>query len=124
VQQANLDREMKQLASFDQELQAIEKEKSQADARINECALEVKKLQHAIEAVTREKDSATRMMSDLMAKHPWIKEQRQYFGQPNTAFDFAQNDPTDARNKLKRLEEMNTQLKKNVNEKVIELLDR
>ena len=40
-----------------------------------------------------------------MSKYEWIATDRQYFGQPNTAYDFGANDPKEVARRLTKLQE-------------------
>ena len=40
-----------------------------------------------------------------MAKYDWITTDKQYFGQPNTAYDFKTTDPREAEKKINKLQE-------------------
>ena len=41
----------------------------------------------------------------LLSKYEWIATDRQYFGQPNTAYDFGANDPKEVARRLTKLQE-------------------
>ena len=41
----------------------------------------------------------------MLAKYEWITGDRQYFGQPNTAYDFQANDPKEVGRRLTKLQE-------------------
>ena len=41
----------------------------------------------------------------LLAKYEWIATDKQYFGKPNTAYDFEANDPKEAGRRLAKLQE-------------------
>ena len=41
----------------------------------------------------------------LLAKYEWIASDKQYFGKPNTAYDFEANDPREAGRRLAKLQE-------------------
>lgn len=54
-------------------------------------------------------------VESLLSKHDWIARDRQYFGQPNTAYDFGSNDPREVERKLAKLQEQ----KVHVHEKLL-----
>ena len=41
----------------------------------------------------------------MLTKYEWIATDRQYFGQPNTAYDFGANDPKEVARRLTKLQE-------------------
>ena len=60
----------------------------------------------------------------MLAKHDWIATEKQYFGQPNTAYDFEAIDPKEAARKLNKLEETRDKLSKNVNMRAMTMLGK
>ena len=40
-----------------------------------------------------------------MKQYEWIATERQYFGQPNTAYDFEANDPREASRRVEKLQQ-------------------
>lgn len=50
----------------------------------------------------------------MLTKHPWIKEDRQFFGRPQTDYDFEARDPAAAQSRLKGLMEEQASLSKKV----------
>ena len=44
-------------------------------------------------------------MEALLAQYEWIATDRQYFGQPNTAYDFETNNPKEASRRVEKLQE-------------------
>lgn len=41
----------------------------------------------------------------MLAKYEWIATDKQYFGKPNTAYDFEASDPKEAGRRLAKLQE-------------------
>ena len=41
----------------------------------------------------------------MLSKYDWIPSEQQYFGQPNTAYDFGANEPREVQTKLTKLQE-------------------
>lgn len=60
----------------------------------------------------------------MLREHEWIEEDRQFFGQPNTGYDFTNNDPVEAGKKITKLEELKTKLSKNVNMRAMNMLGK
>ena len=60
----------------------------------------------------------------MLSDYEWIPEDRKFFGQPNTAYDFAANDPVEAGRKVSKLEETKTKLSKNVNMRAMNMLGK
>lgn len=53
-------------------------------------------------------------MSNLLEKHPWIREDKQFFGRRETDYDFEARDPSEAQRRLKTLKEEQAALSKKV----------
>ena len=60
----------------------------------------------------------------MLSEYEWIVEDRKFFGQPNTAYDFQANDPVEAGRKITKLEETKTKLSKSVNMRAMTLLGK
>ena len=60
----------------------------------------------------------------MLGKYEWIKTERNYFGQVNTAYDFNNNDPKEAAKKVARLEETKEKLGKTVNMRAMNMLGK
>ena len=41
----------------------------------------------------------------IVSKNDWISSEQQYFGQPNTAYDFTAHDPKEVQRKMSKLQE-------------------
>ena len=44
-------------------------------------------------------------MDFIISKNDWITSEQQYFGQPNTAYDFGAHDPREVQKKMSKLQE-------------------
>lgn len=60
----------------------------------------------------------------MLEKYEWICNEKQFFGQPNTAFDFAANDMKDVSRRLTKLQETKEKLGKNVNMRAMNMLGK
>jgi structural maintenance of chromosome 2 len=58
----------------------------------------------------------------LLEKYDWIAEERQFFGQPNSPYDFTVNDPKEAERRIQKLTESKEKLSKSVNMRAMNLL--
>lgn len=62
-------------------------------------------------------------VSRMLEEHDWIQSERQFFGQPNTSYDFKTNNPREAGQRLKKLEETTAKLERNVNKRAMNMLN-
>ena len=60
----------------------------------------------------------------MLDHYEWISEERKFFGQPNTAYDFKATDPQEAARRIKKLEETKGKLEKTVNMRAMNMLGK
>ena len=63
-------------------------------------------------------------VEQMLQKYDWIASERSFFGQPNSAFDFAANDMKDVSRRLSKLQETKDKLGKNVNMRAMNMLGK
>lgn len=63
-------------------------------------------------------------VEQMLQKYDWIANERNFFGQPNSAFDFAANDMKDVSRRLSKLQETKDKLGKNVNMRAMNMLGK
>lgn len=66
----------------------------------------------------------TLQVEDMLQAHEWIVDEKKYFGQKNTAYDFEANDPKEASRKLQKLQDTRDKLSKNVNMRAMNMLGK
>ena len=60
----------------------------------------------------------------MLSKYEWIQNEKQFFGQPNTAYHFAANDMKEVAKRLTKLEETKDKLGKSVNMRAMNMLGK
>ena len=60
----------------------------------------------------------------MLDKYEWISDDRKFFGQPNTAYDFKANNPKEAEKAIQKLEETKNKLEKSVNMRAMTMLGK
>ena len=60
----------------------------------------------------------------MLEKYAWIQNEKQYFGQVNTAYDFSTNDFKEVAKRLNKLDETKNKLGKNVNMRAMNMLGK
>ena len=60
----------------------------------------------------------------MLEKYEWISNEKHFFGQPNTAYDFAANDMKEVARRLSKLQETKEKLSKNVNMRAMNMLGK
>ncbi|XP_065657312.1 structural maintenance of chromosomes protein 2 isoform X2 [Hydra vulgaris] len=102
----------------------LSKEKNQIVKESSNNALLLKDLMHRISKINKETQDAANKVEHMLNKYDWIKTEKNYFGQVNTAYDFNNNDPKEAAKKMARLEETKEKLGKTVNMRAMNMLGK
>uniref|UniRef100_A0A4W6G657 Structural maintenance of chromosomes protein n=1 Tax=Lates calcarifer TaxID=8187 RepID=A0A4W6G657_LATCA len=89
----------------------------------NEVQLKIKELEHNISKHRKDSQDAADKVTRMLEEHDWIHSERQFFGQPNTSYDFKTNNPREAGQRLKKLEETTSKLERNVNKRAMNMLN-
>lgn len=76
--------------------------------------LDLKKLTNRLKQFTEDRRKAKSAVDSLLSKHPWIAEEKAFFGRPQTDYDFEARDPQAAQANLKSLGEEQASLSKKV----------
>ncbi|NXN74643.1 SMC2 protein, partial [Himantopus himantopus] len=91
-------------------------------AQNNELQLKVKALEHNISKHQQETADAAAEVTKMLKEYEWISLEKQFFGQPNTAYDFKTNDPREASQKLQKLQDKKKDLGKKVNMRAMNMI--
>ncbi|KAG4099856.1 RecF/RecN/SMC protein, partial [Neocallimastix lanati (nom. inval.)] len=100
--------------------QTIEKYKNQ----IKEFEDSIKEVEHDLERFNNDKKNSHRLIQIMLNDYPWINEQKSLFGKPNTPYDFNAHNIDESKKRLKQLEERHESLRKQINMKVMDTIDR
>ena len=63
-------------------------------------------------------------VENLILNYDWIADEKKYFGQPNTAYDFKANDPKEAERRIQKLTDTKEKLSKSVNMRAMNMLGK
>lgn len=61
-------------------------------------------------------------VESMLEHYDWIVDERKFFGQPNTIYDFSTQDPKEAEKRIQKLSETKNKLSKSVNVRAMNLL--
>ncbi|KAF3852186.1 hypothetical protein F7725_005541 [Dissostichus mawsoni] len=89
----------------------------------NEVQLKIKEQEHNISKHRKDSQEAADKVTRMLEEHDWIRSERQFFGKPNTSYDFKTNNPKEAGQRLKKLEETTSKLERNVNKRAMNMLN-
>ena len=67
---------------------------------------------------------AKEVVEHMLAEFEWIADDRKFFGQPNTAYDFKATDPREAKKRIEKLDEKKDKLAKTVNMRAMNMLGK
>ena len=60
----------------------------------------------------------------MLQRYEWIADEKKYFGQAKTAYDFKANDPKEAGRKIQKLQDTKDKLGRNVNMRAMNMLGK
>eukprot|EP00698_Gefionella_okellyi_P016359 TRINITY_DN4678_c0_g4_i2.p1 TRINITY_DN4678_c0_g4~~TRINITY_DN4678_c0_g4_i2.p1 ORF type:complete len:1208 (+),score=437.20 TRINITY_DN4678_c0_g4_i2:43-3666(+) len=112
------------LAANDKDIAAASKEYEKLLKSNEDAELEIKNLDLKLQRMKKDHGDAQNTIKALAKKHPWIATEKQYFGQPQSDFDFASRNPHDAHKRLDDLQAQQAQLSKKINKKVMSMFEK
>uniref|UniRef100_A0A3Q3GW16 Structural maintenance of chromosomes protein n=1 Tax=Labrus bergylta TaxID=56723 RepID=A0A3Q3GW16_9LABR len=121
--QEELTKQKEVIMAQDKELKGKSSEANKIREQNNEVQLKIKELEHNISKHRKDSQDAADKVSRMLEEHDWIPSERQFFGQPNTSYDFKTNNPREAGQRLKKLEETTAKLERNVNKRAMNMLN-
>ncbi|KAJ2887886.1 Structural maintenance of chromosomes protein 2, partial [Coemansia aciculifera] len=119
TKQAAVSRLSKKLLVYDKEIAELDQQHRAKQSDMTTIQLESEQLAHELERSKSAHDKTQRTKDALLKEHPWIVDQRQSFGQPDTPYDFVKNDPVQAKRNLRKLEDQFTSMRKTTNTAVM-----
>ncbi|CAL1601519.1 unnamed protein product [Knipowitschia caucasica] len=121
--QEELTKQKEIIMTQDKELKVKSSEANKISEKNNEMQLKIKEMEHNISKHRKESQDAADKVSRMLEEHDWIQSERHLFGQPNSSYDFKTNNPREAGQRLKKLEETTTKLERNVNKRAMNMLN-
>uniref|UniRef100_A0A1B6GEP0 Structural maintenance of chromosomes protein n=1 Tax=Cuerna arida TaxID=1464854 RepID=A0A1B6GEP0_9HEMI len=112
------------LAQQNQEIQETMKHKAQLEKEVSELQLEIISLQHKITKLQSDAAGNKDKLGEFLKAYEWIETDRQYFGQVDGMYDFRQNNPQEAQQRLSKLQETKEKLSRTVNARAMNLLGK
>ena len=112
------------VASTNKEISHAQAKVEKLKKSIKDAELEIQQLKHKMTKAADEAKEAKRCVEDMLEKYEWIAVDKKFFGQPNTAYDFQNNDPHEAKKKIQKLEATKEKLQKSVNMRAMNMLGK
>ncbi|XP_035276000.1 structural maintenance of chromosomes protein 2 [Anguilla anguilla] len=122
--QEELSKQKEVIMAQDREIKGKTAEVNGLREKNNEAQLRIKELEHNISKHKKDSADAAARVGRMLAENDWIAPERHLFGQPNTAYDFKANNPKEAGQRLKKLEEAKAKLERNVNMRAMNMLSQ
>ncbi|XP_072173354.1 structural maintenance of chromosomes protein 2-like [Diadema setosum] len=119
-----LEKQKGKLREKNQDIQARTAEREALKEEDQKTQLVIKENEHRAAKIQRDSKDAAHRVEALMNKYEWIAAERQFFGQPNTAYDFASSDPRESGRRLQKLQETKEKLGKSVNMRAMNMLSK
>ncbi|XP_030852161.1 structural maintenance of chromosomes protein 2-like [Strongylocentrotus purpuratus] len=119
-----LDGQKEKLKEKNQDIQTKISEREALKKEDQDTQLQIKEQEHVANKITRDSADAVHRVENLMTKYEWIASERQFFGQPNTAYDFSSSDPRENGRRLQKLQETKEKLGKSVNMRAMNMLSK
>ncbi|KAI6127030.1 condensin complex subunit SMC2 [Pisolithus sp. B1] len=111
------------LTHFDNEMKSLEGVLRERKDGMDEADLSVKRLEHEITQLGKEKVAQRSEVERLEKAWEWIREESGSFGKPGTQYDFDKIDVEALQAKANDLEEKQRNAKRKVNPKVMNMID-
>uniref|UniRef100_A0A6G1RN33 Structural maintenance of chromosomes protein n=1 Tax=Hypotaenidia okinawae TaxID=2861861 RepID=A0A6G1RN33_9GRUI len=120
--QKKLNKQREVVALHDKAIKAKSEEIVKYREQNNELQLKIKELQHSISTHQQDTADAAAKANAMLKEYEWIASEKSLFGQPNTAYDFKNNNPKEAAQKLQKLQEKKERLGRNLNMRAMTML--
>lgn len=86
--------------------------------------LKVKEMENKTDKFQKDSRDAAKMVENMLESYDWIADEKKYFGQPNTVYDFKANDPKESERRINKLTETKDKLAKSVNMRAMNMLGK
>lgn len=111
------------LVAFDNELADLERDLKAKRQEIVDGELALKKLEHDLGVLSKERSASESAKDNLEKQFSWILEEKQFFGQRGTPYDFAGVNLGQAREQCRELEAQHKGMGRKINTKVMNMID-
>jgi len=119
-----LEEKKKALQRCNKDLQNLEDEISHYRTQQDKNDNELKKLEMKLAKFNKDSTETREYLEKLIKEHPWIEDEKAYFGEKNTDYDFSSLDIDEARQRHRKVKDENALLEKRVNMKVDAMSDQ
>jgi structural maintenance of chromosome 2 len=110
------------LAKCDKELSHVAARQNKAQESLAQNELKAKELERRVQQFNKSTASARSTIERMQAEHEWIEPESQFFGKPQTDYDFSVNNPKRAEEELTALMKEQQKLEGTINKKVASMI--
>lgn len=110
--------------SQNKEIRIKNHRKDEMNKQNQDLTLEIKKKQNEITKLKTENKDGFSHLTDLEGKYKWIEEDKHFFGNKNTRYDYSKEDPDESGKKLAKAQVLKTKMERTINLKAMILLER
>ena len=114
----------REITKNETELNNLKLEKEKMEKKRDEIGLELKKVETRVTKYEKEIKDTDDKLSKLESENKWISAEKDFFGIRDTDYDFSQMDAKSEVDKLNKLKEENSVLRRKVNMKVDIMADQ
>ncbi|KAF7722002.1 Structural maintenance of chromosomes protein 2 [Apophysomyces ossiformis] len=118
-----LEHETQIINAHNEEIQRLEELHKEKSAEIVEHDLEIQKITHDMERHQKEYQAAQQKLNELESEYDWIVDQKQFFGQANTPYDYRGINISDTKKTLQQLAIEHDAMRKKINVRVMNMID-
>lgn len=122
--QERLQKKQESVLSTDERIAGLLQEKDDRTQASIEREQKLKKLQNKVKRFHKDKEDAKKYCAQAEKSHDFILKEKQFFGNPDSAFDFQKNNPEEAERRLQKIEQEQEKLKKVLNSKVMNMFEK
>lgn len=119
-----LDKQKEALRSCNEAIGEKVQEQRDLQKQGQDIQLELKEMDYKVNKFQRDSKESASKVEQMLQKYDWIVNEKNFFGQPNSAFDFAASDMKDVSRRLSKLQETKDKLGKNVNMRAMNMLGK
>jgi structural maintenance of chromosome 2 len=121
---AKLTEERATLTRYDNELAELQATIKHRKKEIADFELQIQKHEHEVAQLQKEHTAAKNLIANLEKTNDWIHDEKAEFNKADGPFDFAKYDIGKLRDEAHKLEEQQRGMKKKINPKAMEMLER
>lgn len=108
------------LRECDKEIRELTKAKGKLTSQLADLEISAREQRKRLEELEKQRQGAEHKLAATLQENPWVLQERQLFGQPNTDYDFARFPADKARKALADKTTEHEKLGKRINKKVRE----